>query len=213
MKNATAYSKKLATLQKKLKQSYQPVDPDPLPPLARLVMAFLEWNADTHSAHDAYGRLMEACVDLNDLRVTHSHEVARLLGPKYPLAEERAERMRDAMHAIFKQFYATSLEPLGSRGKKQVRSFLDSLPGMVPYVAAQVTLMGYGGHAVPVDEVLVELLKGEQAIDPEATLPEVVAFLERHVRAEQALETHLLLRGWADAQGEASRVEQARASI
>ena len=201
MKNATAYARKLNPLLKKLRQAHQPVEPEPLPPLARLVMSYLEWNADTKQATEAYQRLMENCVDINDLRVTHAHVVARLLGPKYPLAEQRAERMRDALHAIFKAFHATSLDPLSVRGKKQVRSFLDALSGMVPYVAAQVTLLGYGGHAVPVDDVLAELLRQEEVVDPEATLGEIVAFMERHIRADNAHQTHLLLRAWADAAG------------
>ena len=92
-----------------------------------------------------------------------------------------------------------TIRSLQNKGKKDVRLYIDSLPGMVPYVAAQVCLLCYDGHAIPVDEILAEELAKQGAIDPKASIEEISLFLERQVRAGQGAEIHALLRDAPDA--------------
>jgi hypothetical protein len=198
VKNAANYARKLHTLLKKIAPSggFEPLAS--VDPTTRLVVGFLQWNATTRQAENALQRLMGEVVDNNDLRVTHPAEVAGILGPRYPRAEERAARLRDALQAVYQREHATSLDALAGKAKKDVRAYLDSLPGIVPYVSAYVMLVGYGGHAAPLDEKLLELLRQQEVVDPSAELEEVAGFLERHIRAEDALEAHLALQAWAD---------------
>ncbi|MCC7144934.1 MAG: hypothetical protein IT443_00660 [Phycisphaeraceae bacterium] len=198
MKNATTYAKKLASLLRriKIKESAEPTAP--LDPISCLVHAFLQWNSTTKSAASAYQRLMTALVDHNDLRVTHAVEMAELLGPRYPLAAERAARLRDTLQEIFRREHATSLDHLKGKPKKEIRAYLESLPGMTSYVSASVFLRIFEGHALPVDDRLAEHLKHEGIVDPQATLLEIEMFLERNIRAEDALDCHLALQAWAD---------------
>lgn len=201
MKNAATYVKKLNSLLKKITPSSE-IDPPPtIDPTLRLVIGFLQWNATTRQAEIALERVMAEVVDTNDLRVTHPAELAEILGPRYPQVEERAARLRDALQAVYRREHATSLEGLVGQAKKEVRTYLDSLPGIVPYVTGYVMLVGFGGHAVPVDDRLLELLRDEGVVEPDATLEEVVGFLERHIKADDALQTHLALQAWADEEG------------
>ncbi len=199
MKNEATYAKKFKTLFNRLRRKH-PVDPlEPLEPVTQLVVAILQWNSTRKLALAAHDRLMERLVDNNDLRVCHPHEVVELIGQDYAQAEERAERLREVLQAIYVREHATSLDSLQDKPKKEVKTYLDSLPGMLPYVAAEVTLLCFGGHAFPVDEQLVEKLRDEEAIDPEASLPEVQSFLERQFKAGTAAEGHTVLRAWVDA--------------
>lgn len=198
MKNATAYAKKLSTLLRKIKPKLPVELPAAVDPITRLVLGFLQWNAAARSAAIAHGKLMAELVDNNDLRVSYVDEVVALIGPRYPQALERAARMRDAMNAIYDREHATSLDALCDRAKKDIRTYLDTLPGITPYVVAHVLLLAFGGHAIPVDEKLALCLKAQQVVDPSATVEQITAFLERHVKAEDALPTHLALQAWAD---------------
>ena len=76
---------------------------------------------------------------------------------------------------------------------------------MVPYVSAQVLLLAFGGHAVPVDESLAALLRDEQVVPPDATVEAIQSFLERQIKASKSLESHALLQAWSDAQPKSKR--------
>lgn len=199
MKTETHYSNRLASLLSKIKSQF-PVQAVPeRKPVDQLVMSFLQWEATVKQAEEAYERLRAVMVDDNELRVTHPHEVMEILGARYPKVEERCQRMRQVLQAIYRRQRAVTLEFLASLPKKQVRAALDSLPGMPPYVAAQMTLLCYKGHAVPVDSVLAGLLIEAGAADSGATVESIESMLERRVKASEALEVHLQLQAWADA--------------
>jgi len=107
---------------------------------------------------------------------------------------------------VFEREYVVALTSLEKKAKKDIQKYLDTLPGMVPYVAAQVFLVNFGGHAIPVDDTLAELLKAEEIVDPQATVAEIAGFLEKHVKAEDAVGVHQQLRHWADTHPEAKKI-------
>lgn len=199
MKNESHYGKKLASLIKQIKKECTPATAFEGDLVGHLVMAFLQWEATTKQATAAYERLMTMMVDHNDLRVSYVHEVVALIGTRYPRAEDRAQRLRQALQEIYLRQRAVSLDKLKSRPLKQVRTYLDSLPGMTPYVAAQVTLLGFSGHAIPVDEALVSRLSEAEVIDPQASVEVVQSFLERRIKSSEALDSHLAMRAWVNA--------------
>ncbi|MDX1682239.1 MAG: hypothetical protein R3336_03870 [Phycisphaeraceae bacterium] len=198
MKDATKYAKKLEKLQKKLLSKYEPEPAMPLKPVLRLVHAFLSWNASRTQADNAYDRLMATVVEPNELRVTHADDILDALGPRYPLGEERTARMLDAMNEIYDRQRDTDLSELEDWAKKDVRQYLQTLPGIVPYVEASVSLLAFDAHAVPVDEKLVAMLDDEEVIDEEAPMDEVNSFLERYIMADDGVETHLAFQAWTD---------------
>ena len=172
--------------------------PTEIDPIGQLILGLLEWESTHANAKSVFDRLLERMVDYNDLRVSHPHEIKAILGHRYPKADDRIDRIRRTLQEIYVRQHAVHLDGLARKSKKEIRSYLDSLPGMPPYVAAQMTVLCFGGHAVPVDEVLVNLLRQEKAIDSEATIEQVESFLERHIRASEAVKTHASLRAWAD---------------
>jgi endonuclease III len=200
VKNASAHVKKLnALLRKQLKAHKLPDEAaQPSEPVMQLVMGFLQWNANRKQAQTAYDRLLSRLVDHNDLRVTHTHEIVSMLGSNYPRAEERAARMHDALQEIFIREHVVALSQLHGKSKKDIRHYLSTLPGIPPYVVAQVLLLSFGGHAIPVDDHLAALFKEEGAAEPDATVEEIESFVEYHVKAGEGPAVHHALQVWAD---------------
>ncbi|MCX5659007.1 MAG: hypothetical protein NTW19_04705 [Planctomycetota bacterium] len=197
MKNEIVHAKKWAALLKRLRHSFKVEPPPQRDPVTQMVVGFLEWNATPKSAKDAHHRISQILVDNNDLRVSHPQEVADLLGPRYPRGAERAARLREALQEVFVREHAVSLESLAGKPKKVVRAYLDAIPGMTPFVAAQVALLNFGAHGIPVDDHLAELLRQEQVVEPGSTAHEIELFLERQVKVGEAVEVHQVLQAWA----------------
>jgi endonuclease III len=221
VKNEATFAKKFGALLKKIKSQHGgaakagapsggggEAEGSPAAPreaVTQLVVAFLEWNASRKQAADAHKRLMAVMVDNNDLRVSHPHEIVAVIGERYPRAEERAARLHESLQEIYIREHAVSLDDLAEKPKKAVRQYLETLPGITPYVAAQVALASFQAHAVPVDDHLAELLREEEVVDPEASVEDVAAFLERQIDAGEALEAHHALYAWVDSGSGRSR--------
>lgn len=197
MKNESTYARKFAALYRRIKA--RAPEPEPRDAVTQMIVAFLMWEASRKQAENAYKRLTQIMVDNNDLRVSRAHELKECIGSSYPRLDERVERMRDALQTIYVREHAVLTYSLESKSKKEVRQYFDTLPGMTPYVAAQVCLLSFGAHAIPVDEKLANLLRAEGVIDPDATIEEIEHFLERHFKAGEGVEAHTRLQAWVDA--------------
>lgn len=198
MKQDAAKIKLFNALLRTIKSAYKVEEPPGRNPVTELVIGFLQWEATQEMAEDALGRIMAVMVDINELRVTYDHETLALIGSDYPRAEERIARMREALNEIYIREHAMDLSAIHHVGKKDQRTYIESLPGITPYVASHMMLVSYGIHAMPVDEKLVAQLVSEGVADAGATPQEVETMLLRQVKASDALKTHLLLQAWSD---------------
>lgn len=223
MKNATEYGGRLAALLKKIgpgdappfttvrfhpgaapavpaeaaEGAAAPVEAAP-DPIATLVTSFLLWESTTHAAVTAYNRVLKYVVDFNDLRVSLPQEAAKIVGERYPMSVERCQRLRAVMRDIFHREHAVSLNHLRAQGKREVRRYIESLEGMVPYVSARLLLICFDTHVIPVDEQLRGRLIEAGAADESADVAELSAFLSRQVRAEDGLKVHYAIQRWVD---------------
>lgn len=193
------HAKALAGLLKKLRGKYKTEPPPPRDPVTQLVVGFLQWEAGGEEAEQALERIMAHMVDTNDLRISLDHEILHFLGADYPLAHERVARMRESLNEVYRREHAMELHSISGKSKKDQRAYMDSLPGMTPYVSALVMLLAYGAHAMPVDHKLAALLAKEGAIERGMEPAEAENHLLRHIRADDALESHQLLQAWSDA--------------
>jgi len=198
VKTDNTHAKQFAALVKEWKRKFKSTPQPQHDPITQLIMGFLEWNATRKLAEQGYEKLMSVMVDTNDLRVSHSHELAAILGPDYPQVEQRTTRLREALQDIYLREHAVSLDSLADRPKKEVRAYLESLGGIPQYVAAQVLLLCFGGHAIPVDDKMAALLVEEGAVPAGGSVHDIAAFLERQVKAGEAVALHHLMRAWAD---------------
>ena len=101
MKNTQTSEKKLTSLLRKLKKM-PPAEPEEFTDAVEvLVKSFLIWDSTTIKASAAYKRLMDQIVDFNDLRVSMPHELVDWIGPRYPMAMERCQRIRAALRHTY----------------------------------------------------------------------------------------------------------------
>lgn len=158
---------------------------DPL--VHELVRAFLMWDAPRVGVGAGLARLRSGVVDYNEMRICLPGELAALLGARYPNGGERCLRLRAALNEIFRRENGLVLAQLKDEPKRAARAYLDSLPGMVGFVAARVALVGCEAHAFPVDRTLLTLLEAGGAVEPGLDPDAASSRLERVVRAGEAL--------------------------
>lgn len=201
MKNATECANKLTKLLKKLPDVEPPEFPDADDPVAVLVLSFLLAESSTERAVAAYAKLRDRVVDFNDLRVSMGHEMSSYLGSRYPMSLERSERLRSTLRNVYLREHSVTLEPLLASNKRDVRKYLESLEGMMPYAAARVMLLAFDAHAIPVDEQLRSQLIAAGAADESATASEISTWISRQIKAGDRLSTHFKFQAWIDEVG------------
>ena len=192
MKNATKHQKKLkkflAGMDKSRKApaaSAQPIDV--------MIHAVLEQDANVKMAEKARAAVDHEFVDTNELRVAPLKEIAEVLGKDYPAAKEKGAELINVLNALFARYSVLTLEHAAKMSKRDLRRHLAEL-GLGTYAAAYLMLAVYDGHAVPVDQSLVDCLEMDGLIEPGSTAEEVQSLLERSVLQKHAWAAHLFLR-------------------
>jgi hypothetical protein len=170
----------------------------PPDPITVIVTSFLLWESTTHAAVTAFNRILKSMVDFNDLRISLPAESAEILGERYPLALDRCQRLRAVLRDIFHREHAVRLEHLRGEGKRDVRRYVESLEGIVPYVSSRVLLLCFDTHMIPVDEQLRARLVEAGAAAESADVAEVGAYLARHVKSGEGARAHFGLQRWVD---------------
>ncbi len=198
MKNASECAKKLAELLKDLPEGQYPEFRDADDPVAVLILSFLMWESTTQKALAAYDRLMSRIVDFNDLRVCMPQEMVEYLGEDYPQALERSQRLRATLRNIYLREHSVSLDRLRTVGKREVKSDILAMEGIVPYVAGRVMLLCFDTHAIPADEQLCVRLASVGAVEGEVDVAEVSAWLARQIKASKGSAAHFALQAWMD---------------
>lgn len=182
-----------------LASAYEPaVTPTDFEPVRQLVYSFLLWECTTSRADNAFKRIEETYVDMNDLRVSRTEEVMAVLGKTYPNADERVARVKATLRDIYLREHAVSLASVAGGGKREARKYIDSLEGIHPFVAARVYLLSMESHALPMEDRLLTKLINAQVVEPETPLDKAAGSLERQVKATDGLSTYLLLQAWSE---------------
>lgn len=201
MKQIEDGEKNLTRLLSRLGKPQVPDAADGADPIAALVLSFLMWESTTARALAAFKRIRDAVVDFNELRVNLPYETMELLGERFPGGLERCQRLRAVLHDLFNREHAVSLRRPAEVGKRELKRYLDSLEGMVPYVSTRVGLLCFDIHGIPVDESLRRGLIAEQIVDPATDAMELSHWLTRQIAAEDAAKAHWSLQLWSDRLG------------
>lgn len=157
------------------------------------VHSYMLWQSPSADAAQALKRLKAAFFDWNDMRVSLTSDIVDVIGAKYWRAADRISRMRDAMNGIYRREHKVCLDRLRTLMKKDAVNYMDTLPGMVPFVAQRVLLVGVDFHAVPVDEFGLQLLVQAGALPAGTSLADAQGWVTRHVKAEESRDAHRAL--------------------
>jgi len=137
-----------------------PPEPEKRPVLEEVVYAILREGVPTADADAAYARLRKAFFDWNDICVSTIQEVADVLAG-LPDADDRGKRMIEFLQEHFERDYSFTLDDLEKKGLKQAAKQLARYKGkgVTDFVVAWVTQRSLGGHAIPIDEPTLRVLR------------------------------------------------------
>ncbi len=199
MKNSSEYSKKLRRLYNSLKRKYpkiQPVTHDDL--VEALIYSIVSENLTARAAQTAMKRLAENFVDFNDLRVSRSEEIIETLGEDTPETKQIASSLTRALAAVFNRYNTLSLEALEKIGKRPAKQALGQMDGTSRFVVNYCVLTALHGHAIPLTSGMLEYLRDNELVHPDADEQEIEGFLTRQIPARNGYEFYRLLRAQSE---------------
>ena len=194
-------TKQINSFIKRLPRSDVAPPPEDREPIAELVYAFLLWESTTARADHAFKRVCDQFVDFNDLRVSRPVEVAVALGKTSPHLDERIMRLQAALKDLYLREYEVSLNNAAQMSKRDARKYVETLEGAPPFVAARVTLFSLGGHAVPVEQRLLDALINAGLMDADCDVVKAQGLLERYIKAEDGVQAYLKLQHFSETGG------------
>src|SRR5689334_7649783 len=209
MKNATKHAEDLRSLMKRLVRDCRPEPKEPLDPLTALVRGAMSFDLPDSRADEAMAAIGREFVDLNELRVATELEVQEMLGSRYPAIERRVSMITQALNAIFEREHTLSLDRLKTISKRDARQFLRDLPEMQPFVEAYVMLFAFDGHAIPLDDQMLDHLREAGIVESDTPLEEAQRFVEHAAKAEESYDWYTCLR--RAAQGEDAKAKKKKA--
>jgi endonuclease III len=185
MKNATKHADELKSFARKLLRDHKPAPLAPQEPLNALVQGAMSFDVSDARAEEAMRVINKEFVDLNEFRVATDLEIQGLLGARYPSIERRVAMITTALNNIFEREHTLSLNRLKEVSKRDARQFLRDLPDIHPFVEAYVMLTAFDGHAFPIDDPTLELLKEHGIVEAETTLVDAQKFIENNLKADE----------------------------
>ncbi|GIW98652.1 MAG: hypothetical protein KatS3mg111_1985 [Pirellulaceae bacterium] len=155
----TSRADRIQLLQKVTAKNFTPI----LPPEDRSVLETLLYaccleDAPYDAADEAFGRLQESYFDWNEVRVTTITELSETLH-NLPNPRAAAIRIKKNLQSIFETRYSFDLEDLRKLNQGKAVQELEKLAGMTRFVLGYVVQHALGGHAVPVSESIMNLLR------------------------------------------------------
>jgi endonuclease III len=205
MKNATKHADDLKSLCKKLVREHKPEPKGDQEPLIALVRGAMSFDVSDHRAADAIKAIEKEFVDLNELRVATDLEIQEMLGQRYPEIERRVRMITGSLNNIFEREHTLSLDRLKTISKRDARKFLSELPDVHPFVEAYVMLHCFDGHAVPIDDEILAMLRDEEVVEEDTDLEEAQRFVEHHLKTGEAYPFFVAARQVAFEEGRKSK--------
>lgn len=199
MKDSSEYGARLKKLINHLQRSGgQVTEPEIQDVTTELILACLSECNPESKARAALNKLRNHFVDFNELRVSRSTEVIEVISKNIQEARTTAMRILKLLGQVFQKRNSMDLESMRQMGKREAKVFFESLEGITPYIVSRVMMRGLGGHAFPVHEPMLKMLRIEEVVDARAAANEVQGFLERQITSARIHKAYALLRRHAD---------------
>ena len=195
MKNSKEYSKKINSFYRSLKRKPQKVTQTQHEQVIdALVCAIICENMNEKDTEAALKRFSEYFVDMNDLRVSRAEEIIEMLGGNTPVTTNVASTITRVLRSVFNQYHKVSLEGLKKIGKRPARQALEKLDGISRFITDYCMLASLQSHAIPLNEKMIEYLRENDLVEPEADEQQIAGFLTKQIPAKNGYEFYTLLR-------------------
>ena len=195
MKNSKDYSKKIQALYRTLSRKHpkvQQVGDEQV--TDAIIYAIASSKLSEKSASSAVKRLADHFVDWNDLRVSWTDEIVDVLHKDTQATRNIASALVQVLNGIFNQHHKVSLDALKNTGKRPARQALDKIEGISRFVVDYCMLTSLHGHAIPLTENMLEYLRNNELVDPNADEQQIGGFLAKQIPAKNGYDFYALLR-------------------
>lgn len=195
MKDSKKYADKLLKTFRSLKRGHGKVTkPKYEFSTDALIYAIVSEQIPDGAACAAIKKLNKHFVDWNDLRVSRDEEVVDVLGKDTAENRRIAEALTQSLNTIFNKYDVVNLDALQEGGKRQAKALLEKLLPSSRFVINYTVLTALDGHAVPLTPKILDYLKSNELVQPDAAIEEIEGFLERQISASQAYDFYAVFR-------------------
>ena len=195
MKNSKEYSKKIQALYRTLGHKHPAVQAASHDGVVdSMVYALVSAELTEKAAESAMARFAENFVDWNDVRVSRVEEVVEILGKDTPATKEIASSLIKVLRSIFDDFHKMDLEALKKTGKRPARQAIEKIEGITPFAVDYCTLVALRGHAIPLTNKMLDYLRTNDLVTPDADEQQIEGFLTKQIPAKDGYKFYALLR-------------------
>jgi endonuclease-3 len=193
MSSTTNKQRLLTQLFTGLKRRYQPADPEPRAVLEQFLYAVCREGTTRDTADRVFRGLQQRFFDWNEIRVSAGREIEEALAD-LPDRQVRAQRLLSILQEVFETTFSFDLESLQKKGLKQAAKQLARYQAANDFAVAWVIQHSLDGHAIPLDEPTVRVLKRMGLIENDQDDPEAIRASLEHVipKAKGALFSDLI---------------------
>jgi endonuclease III len=155
----------LAKALKQLDKKLPPVTGgEPRPVLEEVLYAIVREGFTTEGANAAFAKFKGTFFDWNEVRVSTVPEIADAL-QGVPDAGRKAQRISEILQYVFEMYYSFDLMDLDRKGLKQAAKQLGRFTGMTDFAVAWIVQRSFGGHALPLDDQTLRVLRRLGAVE------------------------------------------------
>jgi len=195
MKNSKEYSKKTQKLYHSLSRKYpkvQKVSHDKV--IDGIIYGIISSEMSEKVADSIIRKFTEYFVDWNDLRVSRTEEIVEVIGKDNSSTIGVASTLTTALNSIFNQYHQVGLEALKKTGKRPAKQALEKIDGISRFVVDYCMLTALDGHAIPLTENMINYLKNDEIVNPDADDQQIAGFLAKQISAKNGYDFYALLR-------------------
>ena len=160
--------------------------------LQHLLFACCLENSPHDPAEKVFQSLSTDYFDWNEVRVSTIRELAEALKPLND-AQDAATRLKRVLQSVFETHYSFDLEPMKKQNIGQAVKTLEKYNGSTPFVVAYVTQNALGGHAIPINQGLLESMRIVGVVSDAEAAKGTVPGLERIVPKSKGAEVGSML--------------------
>jgi endonuclease-3 len=142
-------------------------EPEHRPVLEQFLYGICREGVTRELADRAYRNLRDNYFDWNEVRVSSPRELAESMDC-LPDAEGRGQRVIDFLQEVFETTFSFDLDSLQKKGAKLAAKQLSRYQAANDYVVSSVVQHSLGGHAIPLDNASLRVLRRLAVIDSDA---------------------------------------------
>ncbi|NOZ41196.1 MAG: hypothetical protein GXP24_13370 [Planctomycetes bacterium] len=160
--------------------------------LEHLIFACCAENSLHEVANEVFETLASDYYDWNEVRVTSIRELTEVM-KKLNDAKAAATRLKRVLQSVFETHYSFDLELMKKQNIGQTVKQLEKYNGTSSYIVAFVTQNALAGHAIPINQGLLESMRVVGVISDKEAAKGSVPGLERIVPKSKGIEIGTVL--------------------